>query len=43
MKLDKKYDPIAERLKIRRQKEDNKDLSDISPLEGDKEEVREGK
>ena len=33
---------IAERVKIRRQKADNEDLSDMPPLEGDKE-VKEGK
>ena len=34
---------IAERVKLRRRKADHEDLSDMSLLEGDKEEVREGK
>ena len=34
---------IAERVKLRRQKADGEDLSDMPPLEGDKEEVKEGK
>ena len=34
---------IAKRVKLRRQKADDEDLSDMPPLEGDKEEVKEGK
>ena len=34
---------IAERVKLRRQKADDEDLSDMPPLEGDEEEVKEGK
>ena len=34
---------IAERVKLRRQKVDDKDLSDMPSLEGNKEEVKEGK
>ena len=34
---------IAERIKLRRRKADDVDLSDMPPLEGDEEEVKEGK
>ena len=34
---------ITERVKLRRQKADDKDLSDMPPLEGEEEEVKEGK
>ena len=34
---------IAERVKLRRQKTDDEDLSDMPPLESDEEEVKEGK